>query len=652
MHDARLAELLLLIAVAALGVAVFERLRLPSIVGFLVIGALVGPGGLGLVEDPERVRALAELGVVLLLFEIGLELPMERVRRLWRRALAAGGLQVLVTLAVVAVAAMALGIDAGPALVLGALIAMSSTALVMRLLSDRGELDTPQGQLAVGILLFQDLCIVPFLLAVPLLAASAEGDSSAVPLALGRALLALGLLSVGARFGLPRLLDLAARTRSRELFTLLSFLVVLGSAVVAESLGLTLAVGAFIGGLALNATPYAHQIFSEIVSIRGVLLGIFFTAVGMLLDLGGAAENLEVLAAYVIGVVVLKAVIVTAVVVLVLRQGLRVGMLTGPALAQTGEFSFVLAETASGADLLDPGLRQVFIAGSVLTLGATPFLMRIAPAVANRVAAARGLLGGRGEEPEAPVVDVVIVGFGVAGRNVARVLRSREIPYAAVEANPATVQDAVARGEPVAFGDATQRTVLERLGIARAKLAVVAISDPIATRELVAIARSIAPDVEIVARTRFLLEIDALEAAGASVVVAEEYETTLELVAQTLRRFSVPETAISRFAAGMREEGYELLRAPAAVILDPWLSELLEEVGTEWVEVPDSFRREATLHQLDVRARTGVNVVAVEREGTSAANPAPDYALQPGDRLLVVGAPESVAALRALLAEP
>jgi CPA2 family monovalent cation:H+ antiporter-2 len=198
LDDHFLIELLVLIAVAALGVATFERMRLPSIVGFLVIGALVGPGGLGLVDDPERVRSLAELGVVLLLFGIGLELPIERVRRLWRRALAAGGLQVLITLGCVASAAMILGIATRPAWVLGALVAMSSTALVMRLLSARGELETPQGQLSVGILLFQDLCIVPFLLAIPLLAPKADGDSALLPLAIGRALLALALLSVPA----------------------------------------------------------------------------------------------------------------------------------------------------------------------------------------------------------------------------------------------------------------------------------------------------------------------------------------------------------------------------------------------------------------------------------------------------------------------
>jgi CPA2 family monovalent cation:H+ antiporter-2 len=647
LDDHFLIELLVLIAVAALGVATFERMRLPSIVGFLVIGALVGPGGLGLVDDPERVRSLAELGVVLLLFGIGLELPIERVRRLWRRALAAGGLQVLITLGCVASAAMILGIATRPAWVLGALVAMSSTALVMRLLSARGELETPQGQLSVGILLFQDLCIVPFLLAIPLLAPKADGDSALLPLAIGRALLALALLSVVARFGLPRLLDAAARTRSRELFTLLSFLVVLGSAVAAESLGLTLAVGAFIGGLALNATPYAHQLFADLVSLRGVLLGIFFTAVGMLLDLGTAAESLGGVAAYVAGVVVLKAGVVTIVVGVVLRQGLRVGLLTGLALAQTGEFSFVLAEAASGAELLDPALRQIFIAGSVITLGATPFLMQIAPALATRLAAVRGR--GRRDDETTPPRDVIIVGFGLAGQNVARVLRSRALTYAAVEANPRTVQRAAARGEPVAYGDATQRTVLERLGVTRARMAVVAISDPIATREVVTVMRRIAPQLEIVARTHFVVEIDALEAAGATAVVAEEFESTLELVAQTLRRFGVSEAAISRFSAGMREEGYELLRAPAAVILDPWLSELLEEVATEWVELPDSFRDPTTLLELDVRARTGVTVVAIQCEGATTASPPPEQPVRPGDRLLVVGAPESVEALRSLL---
>jgi CPA2 family monovalent cation:H+ antiporter-2 len=629
-HSSFLVELLLLIALATIGVAVFERLRLPSIVGFLSMGALVGPGGLGLVPEPERVRALAELGVVFLLFEIGLELPLERVRRLWRRALVAGGLQVAVTLAATTLGGLALGLDLAPALVIGGLVAISSTALVMRILSDRGEIDAPQGQLAVGILLFQDLCIVPFEVA--------------------RAVIALVAFTAVARFVLPRLLDWAAHFRSRELFTLLAVLVVVGSAVVAEEVGLTLAVGAFIGGLALSASPYAHQLFAEVLPLRGVLLGLFFTAVGMLLDVALAAEQWGAVLAYVAGVLLLKTGVVVAIVALALRQGLRVGVLTGVALAQTGEFSFVLAAAASDAEILDPVLRQTFVAGSVATLFATPFLVQVSPRLA-------GFLAGRGdtvpaEEGETGELEghVVVVGFGLAGRNLARVLRARDVPYVAVDANPSGVREARSRGEPVFYGDASRRAVLARLAVARARLMVIAISDPLATRETVRAAHALAPELPIVARTRYVLEVDPLERAGAKVVVAEEYESTLEVIAGVLRHFGVPEGSISRFTAVLREEGYELLRAPPAMILDPWLSELIEEVATEWVEVPDMFHGEGSLAALGVREHTGVNVVAVERDGATTPNPPPSFELHPGDRLLCMGESAELERLEELLA--
>jgi CPA2 family monovalent cation:H+ antiporter-2 len=645
-----LVELLLLIALAAAGVALFERLRLPSIVGFLSIGALVGPGGLGVVGEAERVTALAELGVVFLLFEIGLELPLERVRRLWRRALAAGGLQVAVTLAAATLGGLGLGLELAPALVMGGLVAMSSTALVMGLLAGRGEVDAPQGQLAVGILLFQDLCIVPFLLGVPLLATTSAEHLPEVLLGVGRAVAALLLFTAVARLGLPRLLEWAAGFHSRELFTLLAVLVVVGSAVVAQQVGLTLAVGAFIGGLALSASPYSHQLFAEVLPLRGVLLGLFFTAVGMLLDLERAAAQWSAVLAYVAGVVLLKAGVVAAIVALALRQGMRLGVLTGLALAQTGEFSFVLAAAASDAGVLDPALRQTFVAGSVATLLATPFLVQASPRLANLLARGEGPAPAEEGAPEGLEGHVVVAGFGLAGRTLARVLRARELPYVAIDANPRGVREARARGEPVLYGDATRRAVLERIGVPRARLLLLAMSDALATRETVRAARDLAPRLPIIARTRYVAEVDPLHAAGVDVVVAEENESTLEMVAEALRHFGVPEGSIGRFTAGLREEGYELLRAPSAAILDPWLTELIEEVETEWVEVPDMFRGGESLAELGVRARTGVNVVAVERGGITTSNPPPAFRLQAGDRLLCMGAPAELRALRRLLA--
>jgi len=626
-----LTELILLIAFAAAGVALFERFRLPSIAGFLVMGALVGPGGLGLISDPERVRTLAEFGVVFLLFEIALELPVERLWRVWRVSLLAGGLQVGLTVILVAAGASLLGVSSRTALVLGLLVAMSSTALVMRLLSERGEIDAPHGQLTVGILLLQDICIVLFLLGIPVLA----GETLAV-------------FFVAARFLLPRMLERVARLRSQELFSMIAVLVVVVAAVSAERIGLTLAVGAFLAGLAVNSTPYRHQLFAELIPLRGVLLGVFFTAMGMLFDPETALEQASGVLLFASAAIFLKAGIVVAVVALVLRRGLRLGILSGFSLAQTGEFSFILAAVAASAGLLDEELQQVFIAGSVLSLLATPFLVRAAPVVAAQLTRSAPFMQRRADEVRLSD-HAVLIGFGLAGRNVARVLRALEIPYVVVEANAAAVREARGQGEEVIYGDATRSVLLQRVGIARAKLIAVAITDPTATRQIVKLARSLNLEAAILARTRYVLDVDRLQVAGANVVVAEELEGTIDLVSETLRIFGIAEGAIERFTGELRDEGYEMLRAPTALVFDPWLTELLERVSTEWLEVPESFEGEASLADLEFRVRTGASILAVDRGGTTSANPPPSFAIRAGDRLLVFGGSETLARTRDLL---
>lgn len=645
-----LTELLLLLAVATAGVALFERLRLPAIAGFLVMGALVGPGGVGLISDPDRVRALAELGVVFLLFEIGLELPVDRVRRMWRGALVGGGLQVVLTLSCVALVAIALGVDERRAVVLGALVAMSSTALVIRLLSQRGELDAPQGQLAMGVLLFQDLCVVPFLLAVPILAAGDSVSGMSIAIGVGQAGLALVVFYVVSRFLLPAILDYVARMESRELFTMVALLCVLGSAVIAEEIGLTLSVGAFVGGLVLATTPWAHQLFAEVVPMRGLLIGVFFTAVGMLFNWRVAVEQWPAIVAYTAVVIVLKAGFVALIVAKVLDQGPRLGVLTALALAQTGEFSFVLAASAFDAGLLDAATRQVFVAGSIATLLLTPFLVAASPRIAGWVAGPGGSDGAVDRDGEGGE-HVVLVGFGLGGKNLGRILKARDIPYVAIDGNAVGVRQSLSRGEPVLYGDATRRAVLERAGIERATLVSVAVSDTIATREVVALAREMAPHAPIIARTRYVLDADALQVAGATRVVVEELEATLELVRQALQHFGVPDDSIARFASELRDEGYVFLRAPEE-ILDPWLVELLEGFTSHWIDVPPSFPEAASLMNLNVRVRTGATVVALERAGVASPTPDPTSALRPGDRILAIGTPEAIDRLRALVATP
>ncbi|MGE4607000.1 MAG: cation:proton antiporter, partial [Myxococcota bacterium] len=612
-------EILVVLCAAVVGAWVFEKLRLPAIAGLLLSGAAVGPGGLGLVEDADRVRVLAEFGVAVLLFEIGLEMPINALARSWRRAVASGALQVSLTIAIVAGLAVAFGIRVETAVVIGMLVSLSSTAVAMRVLAQRDEVDTPHGQLSVGILLFQDLCLVPFLLAIPILSGEVPRDSATLAVTIGRDVLALGALLAVARLVLPWGLERVARLRSPDLFSLFAFLLAVGSAVAAEKMGLTLAVGAFIAGLVVNASPYAHQIFAEMVPLRGVLLGIFFTSVGMLLDPRAALEVWDGVVLFVGSVVVIKTAIIVAVVVGVVRQGLRIGLLTGIGLAQTGEFSFVLAEAAAPSGLLDDSLRQIFIAGSICTLIATPFLVQSAPGLAWKIA---GLLDrqARDSETAEPAAEeisehVIIVGYGLAGRTLARILQASNIAYRIIEQNPLLYGEAQEREEPVLFGDATRGSILKRLAVNRAKLVSIAINDAAATRRCIAAIRDVAPDVQIVVRARYVQDLDTLFADGATDVVAEEFESTIDLFNKVLRAFEIPPQTIAQFSDAMRMERYEFMRESSEIPLDPWLAEVLHEISSEWVDVPWHSSQARSLVDLEIRAQTGANVLAVRRGG-------------------------------------
>jgi len=649
-----LIEAVVLLGLASAALATTERLRLPSVVGFLIVGAISGPGMLGLVGEPERVRDLAEIGVVFLLFEIGLELPVERIRTLWRSTLIGGGFQVATTLGIVASVVHAFGLAWPPALVVGAGVAMSSTAIVLRLLADEGQIDAPGGQLAVAVLLMQDLAIVPFLLFVPLLASGNgfQGLASSI----GQMALALAFVGFSVWFLVPRILDRVAQTRSAELFSLLALLIVLGSALTAQSLGLTLAVGAFLAGVAASNSPYAHQLFSEVVPLRGILLGIFFLAVGMYFDPRQVLETPTTFILDVLTITVLKIGVVLVAGMVLLRRSLRVSIEAGLSLCQMGEFSFVLLGVAGHAGLIEPVLHQRMIAASIATLLLSPFLIRYAPAIAGAVAERLHHPGVTLPRPGADEGDearrrVVVIGYGPAGRTLVRLLRSLDIPFIAVDTNPAAALEAARSGEPVIYGDATRPQVLQHLRVWDARLIAVAISDPLATRRVVSRIRAMAPEAQILARTRYVREVDHLSTAGASVVVAEEFEGSIELVARALETFDIPTGAIARFTEALREEGYGAIRAPAALPIDPWLMELLDHTDTEWLEVPMSLDGQPTLGELDIRARSGSSILVIERGANSHPNPAPDFALKGGDRLLVLGGAENVLRLRRLLGE-
>lgn len=642
---ALLGDLVIVFAVAGSAIFLFQHLRIPSVVGLLVAGVLVGPYGLSLVSEVERVHLLAEIGVVVLLFTVGLDFSLSRLWRMWQVMLTVGLWQVLFSGAVAAAATGWYLGGTGPAIFAGMLVAMSSTAVVLKVLSDRGELSAPHGRVSIAVLLFQDLLVVAFMLVLPLLSPKAQRDAALWP-ALGLGFGAVLLVLAAARFIIPSVLYQVVRTRNRELFLIVIVVLCLGTAALTAWSGLSLALGAFLAGLAVSESEYAHQTLAEVLPFRDTLSSLFFVSVGMLLDVRFVALHWPLVTITVIAIMVLKFVAVAAP-VWIIGYPLRAAFLSALALVQVGEFSFVLAGRGLELDLLRPDDYQTFIAAAVVTMALTPLIIAAGPRLLERLPADARRPGRRslftGPEPHderTPLRDhVIIAGYGVNGRNVARVLRDVRIPYAVLEMNPATVREAGSRGEPIYFGDCSRRALLEHLRVEDARLLVIAISDPTATRLAVQTARRLNPNLHIVVRTHYLAEVDELRMLGADEIIPEEFETSVEIFSRVLAEYQVPRNMILDLIDRVRRDQYEILRQhrPLSPERDLPLDVLSgAEVGSVLLR-DDSPAVGKTIGELNLRATTGATVIAVRRREHLTANPGPQHRFEAGDVVLLIG---------------
>ncbi|NUQ12975.1 MAG: cation:proton antiporter [Gemmatimonadaceae bacterium] len=558
-----LRDLVVLVAVAIPAVMLAHRLRIPTLVGFLFTGIVIGPHALGLVGDVHSVTELAEIGSVLLLFAVGLELSLSRIVKMGRYVFQGGTIQMVGTIAVVAVVALLAGLPGNHAILWGALIALSSTAIILKIYADRGELDSPHGRVAVAILLFQDLCVVPLMVLLPLLAGTEQGPMAVVR-AVGVTALVTGGLVLGGRFIVPKLLERVTNLRNQEIFTLCVLAIGLGAAFLTSRFGLSLALGAFLAGLIVSESEYGLQALSDVLPFRDTFSGIFFTSIGMLLDVRFFASNAVLVLGVAMGAIVLKAVAGYAVVRFV-RRSARTGIIAGLGLAQVGEFSFVLASVAGTLGLLAGAEYQVFLGAAIVSMIAAPFLVGAAPAIAEKLLERRMSptmeFATREVRAARPLTDhVIIVGYGLNGRNLARALRSAGIPYAIMDSNGQKVRDARLDREPIFFGDGTRGEVLERIGIRRARMLVFAIASHQDEKRGIVVARHLNPKIHIVARTRYVSDIEELYTLGANEVVPEEFETSLEIFARVLRKYGVTEGRIREQAEEARRDHYELLR--------------------------------------------------------------------------------------------
>ncbi len=633
-----LRELIILLAVSLPITYVFHRFKLPPLVGFLVTGVLIGPHGAAVVTETGTVERLADIGVVLLLFAVGLEFSIEDIVRSGRTLLLGGILQVLLTIAVIAVAALALDFPVRQAVFFGFLASLSSTAIVMKMYTDRTELDSAHGRLGTGILLFQDIAVVPMMLLLPVLSETGTITSLSIVVSLGKALLGLAGVYVSARLLVPYLLHQVIRLRNREMFFLLIVLLCLGAAWVTYTLGLSLALGAFLAGLIISESEYSHHIFAEILPFRDYFASIFFISIGMLLQTAYFLAHWPVLLAMTALLVFVKTGLTTAA-ASALRYPLRSALLTGLGLAQIGEFSFLLAGQGRSSGLMSPDIFQMFINTSILSMVASPFLIQAGPRLTARLPELSSGPSG-GSSSCTLQGHTIIAGYGLNGRNLAKTLKATHIPYVILEVNADTIRAARAEGEPIVYGDSTRTDVLTRAGAHCAKVIVYGISDYEAARLSVRAARSLNPSLFILVRTRYASDVEELIRVGADQVIPEEFETSIEIFSRVLHEYHVPGNVIASQVQLVRFEGYKMLRG---ISLDQEnigpVAALFAGATVDTVQIqPESSAVGRTLRELAVRRDTGATVIAIAREGAAVTNPLPDFTLRRDDIVVLLGA--------------
>ncbi|MBM3324253.1 MAG: hypothetical protein FJY66_01145 [Calditrichaeota bacterium] len=640
------ADLVLIIAVSLLVLLLMRRLRLPPIAGFVLTGILIGPFGLGWVRQIEHVRAAADIGVVLLMFTVGLQVSLSRLFSLSARVYLFAGGQILGTCALGFAASMFLGLDLITSLIVGFAITHSSSTVILKGLSDKGELETPLGSLSLTGTLIQDIAVVPMLLVVNFL-----GDGQADFVAMGQMTLRVaalgGVLYFAGRYLLPLLMRRLVTVAVTETVLLFAILVMLVTAWLTSVAGLTLAVGAFAAGLILSETDYHPQIYAEVAPFRTLFSSLFFVSIGMLLNLNFVVQHPVPVLAVAVGVLVLKVLVVFGV-ALLLRMSPVMGLQSGLYLACIGELSFLVIGAAIDKQLLSEEIYQYLMATASLTLAVTPLIMQWAPSFAWRAGmrfpwlvdldekTQEGLPAGR------PQPAVLIIGYGLNGHNVARVLAEAGIHHEILEANPQIVRRARRAGKVIHFGDATRSEILRQLAIHEFDSAVLAISDVAATRRAVTMLRSMNPQLHLIVRTRYVVESEDLKRLGANLVIPEEFETSLRIFSELLRHYGIPPHIIGMQIELARSESYGVLRSDRPGILTEELHELLLKRLVQAVPImAQSPAYKRTLRELGLSGEKGCQVIAILRDGQPLSphmrGPLCDIRVEAGDLIVLYG---------------
>ena len=658
MEISLLSDIVIVLGLSVLIILLFQKIKVPPIIGFLLTGIVVGPHGLNVLQASHEVELMSEIGVILLLFVIGIEFSLKGLISIKNTVLWGGFLQVGGTILFTSLIMSLFGLSWSSAVFVGFLVSLSSTAIVLKMLQERGEISSPHGRVSVALLIFQDIIVVPMMLITPILAGKAEDPLMSTLILIGKVVLVVGLVILLARYVVPYILKKVVHTKSRELFILTVVVMCFATAWLTASIGLSLALGAFFAGLIISESEYSHQATANILPFREIFISFFFVSIGMLLNVKFFISHFWSIHLVAVGAMLLKLLIVSAT-VLILKYPPRTIILSALALFQVGEFAFVLLSTGMENELLSPDVYQYFLAVSIISMGATPFvlgnsaylteLLLRAPLprkVKRRMKKITKKNARTMHHSEDDFHDhLVIIGYGINGQNVAQAARAADISHVIVDLDPAAIELAKSRKEPVVYGDATDETILQHVRIHESRVVVVAISSPIATKQIVQNIRRFTETAHVIVRTRYVREVEENYKVGASDVIPEEFETSIEIFTRVLNKYMIPRDEIQQFTNFIRAHNYEMLREMG----DGGL-----QVANGIVHIPDLEVATITVRQgnnavvgrklgdTDLRNVFGISVLAIKRDKKYITNVGPETTIEQDDILYILGTPENV----------
>lgn len=660
MHPALLRNILIILGFSVLIVFILQRMKLPSILGFLLTGIVIGPFGLSLISATEQVETISEIGIISLLFVIGMELSVQQLISIKKTALIGGLLQVGLTILITAAIFLGLHYSWNEAVFTGFLFSLSSTAIVLKVFQDRNEISSPHGRNVLAILIFQDIIVVPMMLFTPIIAGQSTNLVVSLTSLFLKSVLVVVITIIGAKYIVPKLMHAIAKTRSKELFLLTTISICLAVAFLTSESGLSLALGAFLSGLVISESEYSHQATSIILPFKELFTSFFFISVGMLLDLDFFFRNIGFVLLMTLVVIVVKSTI-ASIPIIILKYPPRTVLLTGLSLSQVGEFAFILSKTGTEYNLLQPITYQYFLAVSIVSMLLTPFVIQFSEIISFSMSKVQ-MLGEKSRmtlDQSMPVLShsqdlsnhLVIIGYGINGSNLAKAARYGNIPYVVVELNAETVRKEKMREIPILFGDAANRHIIEEVNVSKARAVVIAISDPMATKTIIGNIRSVSKSVYLLVRTRFVKETSELIALGADDVIPEEFETSIQIFSRVLHNFLIPSEDIEHFTETIRSDNYELFKGWVN-LPKTYRPTQIPEFNITCLRINTDSGKVAgrSLKELNLRTEYGVTVLAISREGKLVYHVSPEEKLLQGDVLYVNGTPINIENFHRLIA--